>query len=322
MRLIKISLAFSMFITATTASAQLKDPMTRDEDISGTSVDVSVEQRNDGFYEYVYTISAPESNKGEALSFSIDLSCNKSFEAVAFPEAQDPDAQNLSEDGHHAPVQVYGTYGQAVMPAVSVVNEGTWLIGARPATTITGARILSPMPPTDRQWSMSPSMDTEGWDYSPYDEDDPTVPWIEDFTVFGMAKGPGCEAAPSSKRFPGTTREPAKVNELLTYAKPMRDRWHAEEGEGSVTFDIFYSDRIDPATFKVQPGWARNAFHPEPGTHEEVVLPLKHPAVNRFTFQVHPQGEGKRRKDDPLHHSVKDLDEFEIRRDTKRGNGR
>jgi hypothetical protein len=51
-------------VQAQLVQAQLLDPRTRDEDISGTRVTVDVSTTSEGLYLYTYGIVAPTTNKG------------------------------------------------------------------------------------------------------------------------------------------------------------------------------------------------------------------------------------------------------------------
>ena len=264
-------------VTFTNLSADmLKDPRTRNEDISDTTVNVTVNHLSNGFYEYLYQVDSSVNNKGRILSFKLDISCNTSMEPVSFPESLDEDFTDASTGNHHVPVQVYSTWGQAVLPGITVDNRASWAIARNPGTQSNNIRLLSSAAPGERQYTLTPSMDTEGWDYGTYQLDDPTVPWIPDFTVTGTTTGPACLGQEYS--FPGSSawgREPVEVNELLTYSEPKVDQFHVSKGTGNIAMTINYADNIDPKSFKVEPGYLRNYFHPTPGESESVSLPIK-----------------------------------------------
>lgn len=295
----------------------LRDPRLRDEDLSYSTVSVHVVQRQDGFYEYTYDIVNPAENRGAIADFMMDVSCDLDFGQITFPEPRYPfDRGSFSDPSQHVPVQPYGVTGSTTIQSVTVFNWVSWGMNMGPGRTAKGLRLLSPAPPGPRAYKLVPSVDIEGWDYASYGEDDPTVPWIEDWTVTGTITGPACALAPPDEpvRFPGTANGPSTDNELLTYSEPLRDRWHAGPEAKEVTFTIHYSALIDPKTFHVEPGWARGQFHPQPGGTETVTLPLKQ-AVNKFQLQVQAQTERGPKAKDEHGAPLADHDVFEIRRD-------
>lgn len=332
MNYLHIIIILSLVFVSRINAQELKDPRLRDEDISATQVLVDVQQQSDGLYRYRYSVESPISNKGKILSFSVDLSCDVAFEPVDLPYPvgregyTDPKslADNSLDVGMHTPSAVSADYGNASSYGVSLESKANWLISLEPDGMRTGLQIVSPVEPGLREYTLIPSMYTVigGWDYPSF-EGDPSVPWIPDFTVTGMIPGPGCPGVTppiGDDYFPGTEREPAEVNKLLTYSTPQQDRWHVEADVNEVEIKIHYSDDIDPKTFKVQPGWARSQFKPVPGGTDTVVLPLKQ-AVNKFNFEVATSKSRGPKKENELHHSLHDRDVFEIRRDVvKKGN--
>ena len=296
------------------------DPRLRDEDISATMVDVEVSITSEGFYRYEYTVIAPVENKGHIRSFRIDLSCEEEPDRAGLPE-QPESARfigNSSADGKHAPVVISVGEGGKGLFSVSRSNQIGWGIHLSADQTVSGLILTSTSPPVNRRYKLVPFMDTSGWDYGAFEEDDPEVPWIDDFTVRGMIEGPGCSAdeppPEEESRFPGTSHGfgPERINQLLTYSEPLRDQFHVPEGTETLTMTIHYHEQIDPDTFRVQPAWARRLFNVEPGTSETVELPLRHHR-NRFQLEVHPVKSDLPRHEDPYHHSFKDKDVFDIR---------
>ncbi|MGM0594805.1 MAG: hypothetical protein ACQETD_09735, partial [Pseudomonadota bacterium] len=154
-------------------------------------------------------------------------------------------------------------------------------------------------------------------------EEHPEIPWIEDFMVTGLIEGPACEPEQPSPLYAGSKRgfETDDDNQLLTYRKPTRNRWHAEPGDEFLTLEVVYSERMDPKSFKVTPGWAKQYFNPNPGAEETVSIPLRS-GVNKVKLEARtekekPQGGGR------PEFSRKDMDEFEVRLPTKgKGSGK
>ncbi len=304
-------IAVLLFSFALVSYGQLKDPQFRDEDISGTEVQTIVNRLENGLYEYIYNIQFPEENKGSVLTIGIDISCDADFGAVDFSDLQDSRVRNLSPDGEHVPIRIDDV--EHVDESITVRNYVTWGVFADPGNPPLTLKVVSPAPPGERRYEITPAMDTTGWDY-PELEEYPEIPWIDDFKVTGIIEGPACNTSAAEPLFAGNQRgfENEAANELLTYRKPTQNRWHAESDKELATFVIVYSDRIDPKSFKVTPGWARKYFHPEPGTEETVELPLK-PGINKLTFQARvPKSPGPRGEEE-VHHSESDRDDFEIR---------
>lgn len=309
----------------------LRDPRLRDEDISATEVQVKVNRLPDGLYEYSYDIHSPAVNKGKTLNFGIDIGCNLDFETVDFPEPPDASFRgDFSKDGLHVPVRHYravDTNGVTVAgpPSISGNNFAGWSLGLLPGESALGLRLVSPAPPSPRSYVLGVAMHTDdiepdgsGWDYETY-ADTPGVPWTDDFKVIGFTTGPACAFAPPDEppepaRFLGNGEEPEPINELLTYSAPLVDRFHLPADTPSVSMTIHYSSKIDPKTFKVEPGWARSAFDPAPGKTETVALPLKEKR-SLYKLEVHTVKDQTPRKEDEDDSSYKDRDVFEIRLD-------
>jgi hypothetical protein len=177
--------------------------------------------------------------------------------------------------------------------------------------------ILSPASPGLVKYSLQPAMANDPtWDYASYDEDDPTVPWIEDFTVTGKVTGPACNLEdPTANLFQGARfhYEPDNINELLQYKTPQTDRFHVDAGTKDIELHIFYGKDIDEKTFKVEPAYLKHYFSPVAGTDETVMLPLKKEKT-KIKLSVHTNKiTGTTRKRNSEHHSYKDTDVFEVR---------
>ena len=306
----------------------LKDPRTRDEDISGTTVSVVVNRLDNRFYEYIYTLSSQSDNKGRITYFKVDISCNLDFGLIDFPEPKDTLFRpSYSLDDQHVPVQVYGVYGLTGGATITRANEAGWRLWRGPGESAEGMRILSPAPPGLRLYALSPSMDAQGWDYETYRDESP---WIEDFMVYGMVTGPACALEPPEEpaRFPGTSpaRTSDELNGLLSYSEPLQDRFHLPAGTQEQAITIHYRNDLDPATFRVEPSQLRGKFHPQPGTSETVILPLGKPR-NIIALEARPQrmppGKGSEQAPPGLNKEPpqgnegwrKDRDVFEIRVD-------
>lgn len=308
------------FVWGVSLAESLQDPRLRDEDLSYTELTVEVNHRSDGFYEYIYGVVSPLENKGNILFISLDISCNLEFPPTPFPEPPDEyDRGSLGEPTQHVPVQSYGVFSGSTFQSVGIDNWVGWGLHMRPGEDVSGLRLLSPAPPGPRSYKIVPAVQPDGWDYGSYEEDDPTVPWIEDWTVTGVITGPACALAPPEEpmRFSGTANGPSTDNELLTYSEPLRDRWHVGEEVTEVVLTIHYGERIDPKSFRVEPGWARGQFRPEPGGTETVTLPLKQ-AVNRFHLRATARSERGPKSKDEYGQPLADHDVFEIRRDVVR----
>lgn len=304
-------LVIMLLLCPMVAWGQLKDPQFRNEDISGTAIQATVNSLNNGFYEYIYNVQFPKENMGSVLTVELDITCNLDFGEVYFPEPPDEGVRYLSPDGAHTPVQLNDH--ERTTPAVTVRNFAKWGVHGDPGSPAITLRLISPALPTSRHYEIWPYMSTTGWDY-PELEDHPEIPWVDDFKITGYITGPACDTSAPTPVFPGNRQgfETEEANQLLTYREPMRDRWHADEGQESVTFTIVYADTIDPDTFNASPGWARSYFTPRPGTEETVELPLR-PGVNKFIFEASVANTAGPRRGEALHHSEKDRDEFEIR---------
>jgi len=153
----------------------------------------------------------------------------------------------------------------------------------RPGEQSDGLEIITPAPPSLRQFLLFPSMDTDGWAYSEEMGQDPNVPWVLDFMVTGSIQGPAC--GHPQALFLGTHRvsETEKINSLLTYSVPLRDRFHTTANE--VTMTIHYSPDIDPKHFHVEPANYRQYFHVVAGTVETMTLLLPK-ARNKIKLQA------------------------------------
>lgn len=324
------SLLFLLCFSTVIQSGVLKDPQTRDEDISRSIVDVAISRNEDGMYVYEYTVMNSEENIGDIQSFSIDLECEHDFDVDGMP-ATESEAGYISikairayqylKKGNRTPATIHAKYGNA---AVAGFSDGyaDWMVMAKKGVTRTGLKLISPAGPGLRHYMLIPDMDVDGWDYSRYEEGE--APWLDDFTVTGMIAAPNCPGVTppvDGRYYPGSKGqfEPKGINEILTYSEPLIDRWHTDESTNKVTIKINYSEFLEPNSFKVEPVWASSLFNPVPGTSQTIILPLGD-TVNKFRLTAYPkEGIGPT---DPnrVYRPYYDLDEFEVRRDVKRTN--
>lgn len=299
----KVAVISLSFLSVVSNAVELKDPYTRDDDISATNIESSATMNAEGLYVYTYDVVASSQNTGSVLQLDIDVSCDEipdargfsasDFESVAFSA--------LSEDDKYVPVAVYVPYGQAARGGVSQSNAVTWLLALNPGESSTGLKLVSPYPPGDRAYVLRPSEAYRHaeYDYSGVDEtgdDDGTseVPGVDDWSVRGVTVGPACpgeEYPPGGggDKFAGSDKggESDQQNSLLTYSAPLRDQMHTEGGVASVIMTIHYSSDIDPKSFKVTPerNGLKSIFHPVAGGSETVEIPLD-AGVNRIKLQV------------------------------------
>lgn len=318
-------LTFLFLLSSHLKAEELKDPWTRDEDISNTIVNVEITHDADDMYVYNYSIKSAKTNRGEILSFRLNLVCGHDFSGVSEPVQEVkqgfididkiPYAKNLFNK-KRTPASISAAYGSAGSWSFSIDNYASWLVALNPGDNSTGLVLKSPLKPGLRNYYLRPDMEVIGWDYP--EEEKPGMPWVDDFTVTGMIAGPSCPGVTppvDAAYFTGSKlqTEPDSVNTLLTYSKPMLDRWHTDESVNELTITIHYADIIDAATFTVEPAWARTYFEPKPGTSQTVTLPLKE-VRNRFKLKV----DVDINKIPPdFENHFQDLDEFEVRRDLK-----
>lgn len=281
-----ILVAGFVFIPLNTLAQELKDPHLRNEDISNTTVSVNVTLAADGNYLYEYSITSNSDNLGTISGFAIDISCEH-------PELADlghPPTENFSEDGKHVSVALESKYGEAVLPAITADNFASWSTQITPDSGISGVKMYSPRPPVDRTYEITPFMDTSGWAYDENSEDDPTIPWIDDFMITGTTQGPRCGPEDDggdngNGEFAGTGVEPANINALLTYDAPASDPATTND---SLTLIIHYNSGIDSSTFeaKLDGKTISDLFSPRAGKSETVVLDNLSSGLNRLRLSV------------------------------------
>lgn len=242
-------------------------------------------------YEYTYDIQSLETNKGLIASISIDLACELDFGNVKFIDNKCCYFSDSSKDGKHVPVDTFFRKGEAGYPGISVDNKFSWMILLRPGYKAEGIKLISPAPPGLRTYTLRPSMQPDGWDYGSYEEEDPTVPWIADFTVTGSIKAPACSldtAILENDRFEGTGGEKFGINKLLTYATPDKDPIILSSDNETIKFNIFYSKFIKKTDFKANLNGKDISylFNPAPATNEIVTISTKWKRLNKLILSV------------------------------------
>lgn len=292
MKIIKsFSLLLAALIVPSFSSAALKDPFTRNEDISNTIVDVDISREGD-IYRYSYTIISSTTNIGTISNFLLDLSCGLEFSGVEIPvPAERPGYEgNISRDGNHVPAELLAEPGTSGLYAITVFNHALWGVHIPPGTQMGRLSVLSPAPPGPRSYRIEPLFRTDpSWDYSGLDEETPDVPWIDDFTVTGIVMGPACEKDDSqSDLFLGSGTEPYNINTLLSYSEPKRDPVYLDNDGDSIRLTIHYAESIQKNSFKAKLNGLdiSDRFEPIPGKQETVSIDGPWKRLNRLSLSV------------------------------------
>ena len=275
------------------AAADLLDPRLRDENISNANITVDVSQEG-GFYKYLYTIDNPPSNLGTISRFLIDASCDLDFGNVEIPVTVERlgHITDRSKDSQHVPAEVFAAYGTSNLYGISRDNHILWGLFLKPGNSVTNIWVLSPAPPGERTYILAPYLDNNPavWDYDSYPEDDPSVPWIEDFTITGTITGPACafDTPNNDDLFEGSGREPFKVNTLLRYTSPVSDPIPLDNVNSSVDMTVYYADGIQNNSFSARLNGKdiSSLFNPIAGTKETVTLTGPWDARNRVSLSV------------------------------------
>lgn len=288
--MLRLTFLASLLVISNSHAAELKDPFLRDDDISGTTLTVSVTMDAVGNYVYKYDLEAPSTNTGRIIGFDVDATCDEEVDQKGFNPYDYPSdgTSYLSEDIPHVPVALEAPYGEAASVALSVNSIASWILSLNPGESASGLTIVSPYPPGDRTYWLVPSADykSDEYDYETAlkSENRDSIPWIEDWTVTGLTQGPACpgheypDNGTGTPKFEGTLvkSDTEETNALLTYSQPLVDQMTLEPGATEITFTIHYNENIDPKTFRVTPassGWAK-LFHPAPGENETITLPV------------------------------------------------
>ncbi|MDX1444238.1 MAG: hypothetical protein R3270_10790 [Gammaproteobacteria bacterium] len=297
-------------------------PLLSDFDISGTEISVEVTQ-GPGYYEYVYTFAAPETNIAKAVSFWLDTSCAEQLEdhevAGLFPNHSGANFVSEFESVPYMPVLGLLPNGKQKLMDVSVSGHLPRWVMAEPGDTKT-VRFRSTGAPVPRHYGLS--SDVKYYERIDWPESGhiPGLPSEFDFEIKGVIAGPGCEINPPAQaaepRFRGANlrTEFASAQDVLTYSQPLRNRLHVKEGQEYVAFRVNYAATLDPATFETCPAEAARYFNPVPGGSETVRIPLSQ-ARNFLTLAARAAGEPPLQpKHDRVSHSPIDVDVFEFRR--------
>lgn len=168
--------------------AGLADPRNRDEDISNTVVTVDWSMLPDGNYAYTYTIESLIENKGKIQNFGIDMSCdNPSSGALGYQAIR-----TSSHNGKHILLETNEDVTHPILAAkITAANRVAWFLGISPGESESVQTIVSKEAPVIRQYRIRPTWPTANWGYALY-ENDPNLPWIDDFIVTGTVLAPRC----------------------------------------------------------------------------------------------------------------------------------
>lgn len=270
----------------------LQDPATRNEDISATQVTVNVTKEGQ-LYKYEYTVNNPSTNLGILNALMLDLSCDIDFGDVEIPVPAERAGYfgDKSSDGKHIPVEVFAAYGTSNTYGVTKSNQVLWGMFVTPGKSVSPIWILSPAPPGPITYTVQPFLNSnpDVWDYSNYEEGDPNVPWIEDFTVTGTITGPTCNIDdPDTELFKGTGTEPFNINTLLQYAQPLEDPLYVTTSNEVIQFNIVYSESIQKDSFKaiLNGQDISSLFKPVPNTSEVVTVSGPWKKLNKLKISV------------------------------------
>lgn len=310
----KIKLLFSLLflLNINISASELKDPITRDEKISNTIVNVSVKQEG-MLFKYEYSIKSPRTNLGIINNFLLDISCDIDFSDIKIPVPNERlgHLTNKSSNGQHVPAEVFAAYGTSNAYGITKSNHVLWGLYLKPGKKVERIWILSPAPPGPRNYLIEPFIDNNPdiWNYSKYNEDDPNVPWIEDFTITGTIIGPSCKSDESSGNlFKGTGEESFYVNGLLQYSNPTKDPLYIKRSDDGIKMIIHYSKSIHKQSFhaKLNNEDISGMFHSNPNTSEIIQLQGPWKKLNKLMLSVLGIQETKN-KDNP-----NDIDTFHI----------
>ena len=259
-----------------------------DLDISQSEISVEVSRNGDGNYEYVYTVVASPNNKSKITSLMIDVSCEaEDYGTFRFSEPDDPRFMgNVSTDLKHVPIQPFMKYGQFGGPAVTVDNFVSWPMSLKPGETATGARIVSPMAPGLRTYSIFPST------FKAYQ--DTVITGVkrfvneDDYISQGAIIGPSCPNALNDLFNGSTSRhgETRQINELITYSSPQSRDVVLSKAESLLILEIHYSRQIDAKTFVAKPEAYKKYFSPVPGTSQTVKIKLEDIDTENSPFRL------------------------------------
>lgn len=285
-------------------------------DLSEVTLDVEYALSADGQWKYHYTVHNGSTIVLESLF--IDISCKEGTEIADdvsslgqgegyLDPSKYPGIERLRE-GVHVPTRIDAAYGSAIHWGITMGNEAFWFLKTNPQSTDEGLVLTSKGSPVMRNFRITPYplLDEAGGEEHWEDE--------EDYNLYGLVMGPSCNESsdapiddPNEVIFEGTPPREIGINDVLTYSEPLQSRFTVAAKEISVSMTVHYSSEMDPDTFRVEPGWARELFTAAPGGSETVTLPLNM-GLNRFRLEAMKEG------GTPSDWTSRDLDIFEIRR--------
>ncbi len=311
-------LGLSVYFFSTFASAEI----TR-YDLSPVTVRVEYSINKNGQWEYRYSVTNDSQHR--LSQFLLDLVCEHS-QSIADDEVPAPQGEGfidlakypeieLLRKGVHVPATLSAAYGAAAFWGISVNNEAFWYMKTAPGSISEGLLLVSKGQPTMRKYTITPyfELDMSREDGAPEADEE------NSYALYGLIIGPSCEEStdvppeePNNPVFEGTPPGAFGlygVNHVLTYATPTQSQLSVPANQTDIALTVHYAGDMDPASFKVEPGWTRELFNPVPGSSETVMLPLK-PGLNRFRLEANLMDNETRAVRRPTH----DLDVFAIRR--------
>ena len=317
--------------------AQDLDPKTRSEDISGSTIAVDISRNESGHYVYDYTFTNGTFSESAIGAFQLHIQCERVDESEFDPAGYVAGQDVMAPAGSYSPVAVVTPSGEAAMWGISFDGFAWWAVNNAPGVQGT-VRLISPFPPKERTYDLVPSwgQNYDLYDYSEVKDDQEDIPWIDDFTVTGMIKGPGCTSIqeppdPENGAFAGTQKgkESNEENALLTYSAPLRSQFAVPAGAKTIEFVVHYAPNIDPDSFKAKINsikWdeVEALFRVDPGTHQIVSIPLGNHNYLKVKIEVSGLcGDGGEGGSDCVQAvdgskskaSLKDKDEFKIRQE-------
>jgi len=292
-------------------------------DLSEIGVSVGYSENKNGQWEYRYSVTNDSQHR--LSQFLLDLVCEHS-QSIADDEVPAPQGEGfidlakypeieLLRKGVHVPATLSAAYGAAAFWGISVNNEAFWYMKTAPGSISEGLLLVSKGRPTLRKYTITPyfELDMSREDGAPEADEE------NSYALYGLIIGPSCEEStdvppgePDAPIFEGTPPGAfglEGVNHVLTYATPTQSQLSVPASQTDIALTVHYASDMDPASFKVEPGWIRELFHPAPGGSETLTLPLK-PGLNRFRLEADLMDNGVRAVRRPTH----DLDVFAIRR--------
>lgn len=192
------ALAFvSTNLSAESRPAETRDPKTRFDDITQTTVAADVSVNGAGHYVYTYEINAPTTNTGYITSFLLHIGCDKDVADQEFdPALYGAVERSFSDSENFVPVAAFSPQTPLLEPGISYNNYLHFITPLLPGARIGELTVVSPMPPGDRTFRLVPDGEyrISKFDYPPDIEGyaDLPYPWVEDWAVTGTTTGPAC----------------------------------------------------------------------------------------------------------------------------------